>query len=140
MILKLRKKHFEIWVILAFLLPAGIIYSYYVVKPETADEFSAETKMVYPVLISSFVRNDYEIILRRNEKNYLQIEWVGKTPVKSPAPFLQLIVNGMKEDVGSAGSKGRLILNSSLQYSIDSKIQIILSDRISQQKLDEFNL
>jgi hypothetical protein len=140
MILELRKKHFEIWVIMAILLPAGIIGTYQLTDPNLTDNYSEASHYLYNDFINSAERTDYRITLRKSEHYKLQIDWLGKTAMKAAGPFIILIVNGRSETLGNVGSKGRQIFNSGLPYKDGDDVQVIISDAITGTELDRIML
>jgi hypothetical protein len=140
MILDLRKRHFEIWVILAVLLPAGIIGTYVLPRPNLTDNYSETSQYLYNDLIHSVERTDYKITLRKNEENKLQIDWLGKTAMKAAGPFIKLIVKGRSETLGNVGSKGRLIFYSGLPYQDGDDVEVIISDAITGFELERIML
>jgi hypothetical protein len=130
-ILELRKRHFVIWVILAIVLPAGIIGTYELPGTNLTDTYSEASQYLYNDFINSVERTDYKIILRKSEQNKLQIDWLGKTAMKAAGPFIKLIVNGRSETLGNVGSKGRQVFNSGLPYQDGDDVEVIISDAIT---------
>ncbi|MGH2552726.1 MAG: hypothetical protein ACRDEB_03355, partial [Chitinophagaceae bacterium] len=81
MIKALRKKHRQIWMAWALLLPAGIIFAWLAVPNHSPVKLlKAPSAELFPVIIKSKDANDFTINIRSNtEKTAWQLEWKNKS-------------------------------------------------------------
>jgi hypothetical protein len=90
MIKPLRKKHFQIWILLAFLIPAGIISAYMSVPKDVFNKLLQENKSgALPVLIKKVEKKGYTVYLRSSDdKNNYQLQWTNKNIAAHPSSLL----------------------------------------------------
>src|SRR5882672_2992665 len=102
MIKPLRKRHLQIWTLLAVLIPAGIISAYLVVPKEAFDKLLQEDKTAaLPVEIKKMEQKNYSSYLRSSadRKNYqLQVDIINEST--APSSLIYQITKGEKELIG----------------------------------------
>src|SRR5262252_6727971 len=95
MIRQLRKKHFQAWLALAVLMPAGIVTAWLSVKQPVHDAaLQPETSEGFPNIISSVERNDFTVRLRSRGSHPQQLEWINKTILTIPSAIIYETVAG----------------------------------------------
>ena len=136
MIKPLRKKHLQIWTLLAILIPAGIISAYMVVPKETLDKLLQEDKTAaLPIEIKKAERKDYTAFLRcsNDRSNYqLQVNIINKSTTASS--LIYRITKGEKEIIGRVATRGSYFF--SLKADSTNTYNFILYDIIHQQTID----
>ena len=136
MIKPLRKRHLQIWGLLAVLIPAGIISAYIVVPKEALDKLlQQDTTAALPVEIKKAERKDYTAFLRgSNDKNkyQLQVNILGES--KTPSSLIYQITKGEKELIGRVATRGSYYF--SLTADSSNRYTFILYDIIHQQTID----
>lgn len=106
MIKPLRKRHFQVWMALAVLIPAGIIMAWLVIpnQPPVKSLLTAQPELL-PVLVQSADKKNYWVNLRSNAgQTDWQIEWVNKYPLTVPAAVIY-----QKKDPGYTIGKNKLV-------------------------------
>lgn len=151
MIRPLRKRHLQIWTLLALLLPSGSIAAYMMVPHKVIDkQVFVINQTPLPVIRSSIDLTNYKINLREDEKGNQQLEWIMKVPLTAPSAFIYYQTNNHWKDIrenqliGTLGSKGiyRFTLKSDEKNGVDSTYSktFILYDAIHQKILDKIIL
>src|SRR6185369_2222241 len=106
MIKGLRKRHFQIWLLWAFLLPAGIISAWLVIPvPATNSLLQPEASKALPVLFKKAFRENYAVAVRHNDdKSQWQLEWMNKGVLTYPTATIY------KAAEGKAGVKDGVLI------------------------------
>ena len=80
MIKALRKRHRQIWIAWAVLLPVGIVFAWLVIpNQQPVKLLRQEAEVLLPEIVKSSNKNDYLINLRSNkERTAWQLEWKNK--------------------------------------------------------------
>ncbi len=136
MIKPLRKRHYQIWAILAFLIPAGIVSAYFAVPEQAFSNLLQQDKTTpLPVIISKTDKKKYSVYLRSsNDKNEYQLQWVNKKQSALPSSLIYTISNTQKELIGRIASEGNYFF--ALPKDTTHKYHFILYDIIHQQTID----
>jgi len=82
----LRKRHLQIWIAWAVLMPIGII-SAVMVRPELPKDKLLQPTVTpaLPVVLKSVDKDDYTISVRSNrDTSLLQLEWINKKTLTYP--------------------------------------------------------
>ena len=144
MIKPLRKKHFQIWMVLAILIPVGIISAYISIPKTTTNKLLQPTAgEALPVLIKSIDRTDYATSLRTNkDSSQWQLEWKNKTTSVYPSSLIyQLAENsdGIKQAaiIGRVEARGDYYF--SLKKDSTNNYRFVVYDIIHQTKIDSLN-
>jgi hypothetical protein len=139
MIKPLRKRHLQIWVLFAFLIPAGIISAYIVVPEEVFSKLLQEDKTAaLPVVINKTEKKDHFVYLRSSidKKNY-QLQWISTKTSTLPSSLIYQVSNGKQELIGRIESTGSYYLP--LKADTASRYIFILYDIIHRQTTDTIN-
>ena len=136
MIKSLRKRHLQIWGLLALLIPAGIISAYIVVPKEALSKLlQQDTTAVLTVEIKKTERKDYLAILRcSNDKNNYQLQVNVLNESTAPSALIYQITNGEKELIGRVATRGNYYF--SLKPDSSNSYSFIVYDIIHQQTID----
>lgn len=109
MIIQLRRRHYYTWLILAILLPFGLILAYFNIPDVKNDNFSRVTLAVFTKIIANQQTKDLKINLRENSEGKLQIEVIILQPLIGAANHLYLSNSTERPReilLGSLASKG----------------------------------
>jgi L-2-hydroxyglutarate oxidase LhgO len=136
MIKPLRKRHLQVWIALAILLPVGIISAYRVVPKQVIDALLQEDKSTaLPVEIKKLSRKDYAVFLRSsNDKKHYQLQWNVIDASTAPSSLIYQITQGEKELIGRVAAKGDYYFPLSADSS--NSYNFVLYDIIHQQAID----
>lgn len=147
MILLLRKRHLQAWMILSFLLPAGILIAWFSVPEQLIN------KSLQPAAVTSLVKvlkesgnTIYHLKLRSNESgDALQLEIQNTTALEYPSALVYLL----SSDQNTTGNQvppgaellGRIqergIYNFQLKNEYrNNRFTILLYDIIHHQRID----
>lgn len=142
MIKSLRKKHLRAWLILAFLMPVGIITAYVSIKKPITDKLlQPATIEELPFVSREIEKDNYLILIRRNDNaSQFQLQWINKTALTIPtATIYKVPVNSI--DISEGELIGRIEARGSYQFAIDSSFnkgdfKLIVYDFIHKQIID----
>jgi len=146
MIRPLRKRHLQIWMVLAVLLPAGIILSWLVIpNPVPAKLLSPMATELLPVIKHKRDNDQYCINIRTNIDNTAwQLEWKNKMPLTVPSAVIYKttgtsaeIKNGQL--VGRIEARGNYVFSLPADPAIADRLHLTLYDFIHQQIIDSIN-
>jgi hypothetical protein len=145
MIKSLRKRHLQIWLMLTFLLPFGIISAWLVVpKPPTDHLLQPPLSASLPVILKTIETNNYKASLRCNtDTSDLQLEWINKSALTTPSAIIYKTESKESKPVGSAiigriGERG--IYHFALKKDkADQRFHFLLYDIIHHQVIDRIN-
>lgn len=135
----LRKKHLQIWILLAVLIPAGIISAYMVVPKEAISKSVPEQKnAALPVVLNKIETKNYSVYLRRSadNKNY-QLQWISNKASVQPSSLVYKEQNGERELIGRVESTGAYFFP--LKADSANRYHFILYDIIHQHITDSIN-
>lgn len=98
MIKQLRKRHLQIWLVLALILPIGIVvaWTFIPVQP-THHLLQPQQPTILPKLIQSIQKGNYTINIRctGNDSAY-QVEFINRIPLTAPSLLIYSIREGAK--------------------------------------------
>ena len=139
MIKPLRKRHLQVWSLLAVLIPAGIISAYFVIPGEAVNKLIQEdNSAALPVVIKKIERKDYAVYLRSSaDKRNLQLQWVNIKASVLPSSLIYKLNNDERELIGRVESTGNYYF--SLKADSANRYNFILYDIIHQQAIDTIN-
>ena len=132
----LRKRHLQVWILLAVLIPAGIISAYIAVPVQaTGHLFQRDTTAALPVVINKMETKNYSVYLRSSadKKNY-QLQWINTRASTQPSSLIYKESNGEKELIGRIGSNGTYFFT--LKADSTNRYKFILFDIIHRQTTD----
>src|SRR5947208_1109797 len=107
MIKPLRKRHLQIWMARAILMPVGIISAYRVVPKPILNKLLQEDKSIaLPMEIKKVARKDYSACLRSSDDRKLyQLLWNVIDACTAPSSLIYQISHGDKELIGRVAMK-----------------------------------
>lgn len=141
----LRRRHLQVWALLAVLIPAGIISGYFAVPNEATNKLLQEdSAAALPVVVNKIERKDYSLYLRSSaDKMNLQLQWINTKASTVPSfliykasPNLPIYREALKpgELIGRVEGQGRFYFP--LMADSTNSYQFILYDIIHQQTID----
>lgn len=146
----LRKRHLQVWTILAILLPVGILIAWFAV-PQQAKDILLQPAAVQPlplVLHTYPARGVYEINLRSTtDSAELQLEWKNKQTLTYPtATIYKLPIND--SDIQHGVLIGRIEARGNYYFKVDSTFKtnsgqgysLVVYDFIHKKIIDKINL
>ena len=147
MIKALRKRHRQIWMAWAVLLPAGIVFAWLVIpNQQPVKLLRQEAEVLLPEIVKSSNKNDYLINLRSNkERTAWQLEWKNKNVLDFPSAVIYRIAIP-----GDGITKGQLIgrIETKMVYvfalpadsSGNKQMHLVLYDFIHEKIIETINL
>lgn len=147
MIKPLRKRHRQIWMLWALLLPAGISMAWLAIPNQPSIKLLSETKeTLLPQVTGSADKKDYLVNIRTdNNHTQWQLEWKSKTILKVPSAVIYKIINPGAE-ISKQQLIGRIEARKDYVFALpqDSsgykEMRLILYDFIHEKELDTINL
>jgi hypothetical protein len=140
MMKSLRKRHLQVWSLLALLVPLGIISAWLAVPPVVKNKLlQPGTAEILPVITASVEKNNYTVHLRSNkERTQFQLEWISKEVSVLPSSLIYKISRPENELIGRIELKGtyRFPLDTSFRTVDRSAYQLLLYDIIHRQIID----
>jgi hypothetical protein len=142
MIKPLRKRHLQVWTILAFLLPVGIIAAAVVVpKQQYNKPLQATSVQALPVVVRTSENDNYTANLRSDRNNAAwQLEWINKEELTSPTALIYQVAKP-NEDIGNALLIGRIEGRGTYYFNLKNSgtnqpFRFVLYDIIHHRQLD----
>ncbi len=135
----LRKRHLQIWIMLAVLVPAGIISGYMVVPEEVINKsLPGEMTGALPIVVNKAETKNYSVYLRSSadKKNY-QLQWINTKVSEQPSSLVYEERNGERELIGRVESTGTYFFP--LKADPGNAYHFILYDIIHQHITDSIN-
>jgi len=148
MIKPLRKRHLQVWIALAVLIPAGIAAAIAVIpKPAKDKLFQPGVSEALLVVLKTIDRATYTVRLRSNtDTTMLQLEWVNKNVLSYPTALIYQLPS-VDTDIENAGSGaviiGRIEATGIYHFqlkkdAVQLTYRYVLYDIIHHQKIDSF--
>ena len=150
----LRKRHLQIWMALAMLLPVGIVFAWLVIpNPSPVKLLQSQSTELLPVIKQSSDQKDYCINVRSNKDNtQWQLEWKNKNPLTAPSAVIyktslnpseggtsRPFIPNNSQLIGRIEARGDYTFLLPHDSSGYKEIQLILFDFIHQQIIDTIN-
>jgi hypothetical protein len=147
MIKPLRRRHVQIWILLAILIPPGIIGAWLVVPKAVTDRIlhpapSAEL----PILINTITKDNYSVSLRRQEDwAGVQLEWINHSALMTPSAIIyETHPEKGRDSLEGAGLIGRIDSRGTYFFplkndSLNIHFHFMLYDIIHHQVIDRIN-
>ncbi len=146
MIKPLRKRHLQIWMTLAILIPLGIISAVLVIPKTARDKlFQPGATAALPLILKTIDKAGYTVNLRSSaDTSALQLEWISKEVLTYPSalvyqvPFAETDVEKEGADALIVGRiEGKGIYHFPLKKGTAGRAQnFVLYDIIHHQKID----
>ncbi|HXL54690.1 MAG TPA: hypothetical protein VN958_00445 [Chitinophagaceae bacterium] len=151
MIKPLRKRHLQIWIAWAVLIPI-IIISAVAVRPTVAKDklLQPAPTAALPLIIKTVDKDNYTISIRSNsDTTQLQLEWINKKTLIYPTATIYKTTAGTK-DVNKAELIGRIEARGTYHFALKNSneliqqinnhnIHFITYDFIHQKQIDIIN-
>jgi hypothetical protein len=146
MIKPLRNTHRRIWLMLALLLPAGIIAAW-LVAPDSAPVtiLSEPAQQLLPVIQAKRESAQYCIYIRSSMDNTdWQIEWKNKLPLTVPSAVIYR-TEGRERNIHKAQLIGRIEARGDYVFRVQpdstwhNELNLLLYDFIHERVVDSLN-
>lgn len=151
MIKQLRKRHLQIWTVLAILLPAGIVVAWLSIPEEAKDKLLQPASVqVLPKVLASAEKENYTVRIRSNsDTSQLQLEWINKKTLTYPTATIYASTDSsIKVEnsllIGRIEARGAYyfyLTNGKDQTQIfnPERVHLLLYDFIHKQIIDTIN-
>jgi hypothetical protein len=146
MIKPLRKRHRQIWIAWAVLLPVGIVFAWLAIpNQQPVKLLKPESATLLPEVIRTADKKDYGIIIRSNkERTTWQLEWKSKAVLTVPSAVIYRIIDSntdiTKEQlIGRIEARGDYVFALPNDSSGYRQLQLVLYDFIHEQRIDTIN-
>jgi hypothetical protein len=146
MIKPLRKRHRQIWMAWAVLLPVGIVFAWLVIPNQAPVKLlQASSEKPLPVEKKSVDKDNYTVNLRTNNENSAwQLEWINKTALMVPSAVIYK-VDDPGADISQSKLIGRIEANGRYIFPLEpdstgyKDLKLVLYDFIHDKKIDSIN-
>lgn len=149
MIKPLRKRHRQVWLTCAILLPAGIFFAWLAIPDQQAVRLLQGPPVTpLPDIVQSGSLPGYSINLRSNKnRSGWQLEWFNKKVLQVPSAVIYEISE--KEDsfnpanaklIGRIEAQGSYYFPISIDSSINKPLDLVLYDFIHNKIIDSIQL
>ncbi len=142
MIRSLRKRHLQIWSVLAVLIPVSIV-SAVIVRPKPVDSvlLQPEAAAPLPAVIKTVERENYVVRLRGTNQVPTQLEWINRNTLSFPTAVIYRTHGTFSPEhndlVGRIEARGTY--RFTLKPDQESEYHFVLYDFIHQEKIDSIN-
>ena len=141
-----RKRHRQIWILTALILPALIIAGWLAIPNMQPVKFlQEESTVLLPVIVKSKDENNYLVNIRsNNNKSLWQLEWKNKSVLMVPSAVIYKIINPDK-NINNQQLIGRIETQGFYLFSLPNdstgykKMNLVLYDFIHEKKIDSIN-
>jgi len=132
----LRKRHLQVWVLFAFLIPFGIISAYIALQKTAFNKLLPDDKTAaLPVVIRTVNGKDCFVYMRSSpDKNSYQLQWINTKVSTLPSSLIYQLNTGEKQLIGRVESTGSYYFP--LKKDTAGRYNFILYDIIHQQVID----
>ncbi len=146
MIKPLRKRHRQVWMLLAVLLPAGILLSWLVIpNPVPVKLLKPVSIKLLPVIKYTRDKKEYKINIRTDRENTMwQLEWKNKLALTVPSAVIYQLKDN-NTDITNAQLIGRIEAKADYIFPLnwDSVTQqnfnFLVYDFIHERIIDNVN-
>jgi hypothetical protein len=153
----LRKRHFQVWIAFAVLLPAAILFAWLAIpNSEPVKLLQSSATDPLPVIKGTNDKKDYTVNLRTNNENtQWQLEWKSKIPLTFPSAVIYKASPSRPGGTEGGVSRSFKIENAELIGRIEAtgdyifplgpdsteykQLTLVLYDFIHQQTIDSIN-
>lgn len=140
MIIQLRHRHYYTWLILAILLPFGLLWAYFNIPESKNETFTRNNIPAFPTIISSKQTDDLKVNLRENKDGKLQMEVIILQPLIGAANQLFLSNSPEKTKqflLGSLTSNGIYRFQLPINFVKNSTIYLEVFDVIKKKEVEK---
>jgi len=141
MIKPLRKRHLQVWTLLAFLLPAGIFIAWKAVPPDPVSALlQPPVQPLLPVVVERLDKENYTVELRTNlERSGWQLQWINKSVLRFPTATLYR-TDGSYDPLASTELIGRIEAKQHyvfpLKDTVAGPLYLLLYDFIHEKEIE----
>ena len=147
MIKSLRKRHRQVWMVWAILLPVGILFAWLVIPDQLPVKLlQQQTSALLPAVVSQKDMENYTITIRTDKQNeQWQLQWHNKKVLTVPSALIYY-VTGSGEPVTSNELIGRIETRGEYVFPLRSIVknnahpEFILYDFIHEKIVEKIIL
>lgn len=147
MIKPLRKRHLQVWTVIAVLLPVGMVCAWLVVpKPVKDHLWQPSSAVALPVILKSRDSESYKANLRSSaDHSALQLEWINRSALTSPSAIIyELSPADTNQNIENADLIGRIDSRGVYYFALkkeaaDMPLHFVLYDIVHHQVIDRIN-
>jgi len=142
MIRPLRKRHLQIWSVLAVLIPVSIVCAV-IARPKPGDSVLLQPADAasLPVIIKTVEKENFVVRLRGNNEIPGQLEWINKNTLTFPTALIYKTYGAFSPE--HADLIGRIEARGTYRFALKAdqgrEYHFVLYDFIHQQKIDSIN-
>lgn len=147
MIKPLRKRHLQIWSLLAVLLPLGIISAWLAIPGTAYDKLMQPTAgHALPVIVKSYKKTDFTINIRTNmDHSSWQLEWTNNSALTTPSALIYQKQNDVADSIKDSDLIGRIDARGTYYFSLKNTdkaegFHFIIYDIIHHRVIEKINL
>jgi hypothetical protein len=147
MIKSLRKRHRQIWVTWAILLPIGIIISWLVIPDQLPVKLLREAAVPpLPAVVRQKDMKDYTITIRTNRQNdQWQLQWSNKQVLTVPSAVIYYVTDSRQsitnnELIGRIEARGEYVFPLRSGIKSNTHPEFILYDFIHEKIIEKIIL
>lgn len=146
MIKPLRKRHRQVWILLAILLPVGILLSWLVIpNPVPVKLLKPVTIQLLPVIKYTTEKKEYRVNIRTNKENTeWQLEWKNKLALTVPSAVIYQVKDN-EPDITKAQLVGRIEAKGDYVFQLKQDLlkqqdfSFVIYDFIHEKIIDNVN-
>ena len=145
MIKLLRKRHLQIWLLLAVLLPVGIVVAWLSIpKPVKERLLQPVSSEALPVILKKLAQSDPAVSIRSNtDTTSLQLEWISGTTLLYPTALIYQVKDS-NSNFETGNIIGRVDVRGAYHFPLrkDSSVKnfyFIVYDIIHHQVVQHIN-
>lgn len=142
---RLRKRHLQVWIAWAILLPAGIAIAYASIQNPVTDKLlQPATTAALSTIIKHTDKENYTVALRTDKMHTsFQFQWVNKSALTFPTATIYTVQHG--NDISRGKLIGRIEARGNYYFAVDSSFattttRLLVYDFIHQQIIDSVKL
>ncbi len=150
----LRRRHLQIWMAWAILLPAGIVSAWLAIPNQGwVKLLQSPMAELLPVIKSTSDKKGYTVNLRTNNENATwQLEWKNKLPLMVPSAVIYKASPNPSEGgalesfspkhsllIGRIEARGDYVFHLTTDSIPSNEINLVLYDFIHQKVIDTIN-
>ena len=150
----LRKRHLQVWIAWAVLMPVGIVFAWLAIpNSQPVKLLQSPAIGLLPVIKSTSDKKDYTINLRTNNENtQWQLEWKNKRPLTVPSAVVYnassnpskggALESFKPEDaelIGRIEARGDYVFQLKYDSAEYKELKLVLYDFIHQKTIEYIN-
>ena len=147
MIKSLRKRHRQVWILLAILLPMGILLSWLVIpNPVPVKLLKPVSMELLPIIKYTTEKEEYRINIRTNRENTAwQLEWKNKLALTVPSAVIYQVKDNNNDItkaqlIGRIEAKGDYLFPLKLDSLKQQDFRFLLYDFIHAKIIDSLKI